>query len=161
MIAGISIAIFGAAYMHYTNDESGTPTLASGAGQSSPARTSQTEAKLSAPLPHYNDAIFPAALDPVQQPQNMTQARNEPQSTETTASAAPHDKLPVKNEDGEVQNLIAKTYDPTVTMSDIINSDEMHNLSFESKKRVMSEIVGKINRGELDQNTFVGGLGSQ
>ena len=63
------------------------------------------------------------------------------------------------NEEGTVQIITARLHDPSyiysATLSDVMQSEDMLKLSDQSRERVVQEIMGMINRGEIDARTFM------
>lgn len=64
-------------------------------------------------------------------------------------------------EEAMLQNLVTRLNDPvyigSTTLAEVMRSDEMHALSSESRERVIVDLLGRINRGEIDANAFLGG----
>ncbi|MEN8166599.1 MAG: hypothetical protein ABFR65_03870 [Pseudomonadota bacterium] len=62
-------------------------------------------------------------------------------------------------EEAIVENITTRLYDrgyaDSTTISDVMQSEDMLTLSDESRERVVSEMVGMLNRGEIDASTFL------
>lgn len=64
-------------------------------------------------------------------------------------------------EDAVVQNIITRLYDPdytrSTTLAEVMQSEEMLELSGQSRERVLAAMVGMLNLGEIDAATFLPG----
>lgn len=58
-------------------------------------------------------------------------------------------------EEAMVQIITSRLYDPSMTLTDIMQSEEMLKLSDETRERVVAKMVGMLNRGEIDSRTFM------
>ena len=62
-------------------------------------------------------------------------------------------------EEAVVGNITTRLYDhgytDSTTISDVMQSEDMLTLSDESRERVVAEMVGMLNRGEIDVSTFL------
>jgi len=60
-----------------------------------------------------------------------------------------------------VDNIIVRLYDPayvrSTSLAGIMNSEEMLGLSEPSRERVVAQMVGMMNRGEIDASAFMSG----
>jgi hypothetical protein len=63
------------------------------------------------------------------------------------------------DEEGTIQIITARLRDPvylySATLPDLMQSEEMLKLSDQSRERVVQEVMGMINRGEIDARTFM------
>ncbi len=62
-------------------------------------------------------------------------------------------------EEAIIQNITTRFYDPeymqSATLSEVMQSEEMQQLSDQARERVVVEMVGMLNRGEIDMETFL------
>lgn len=62
-------------------------------------------------------------------------------------------------EDAVVQNITTRFYDPvymqSATLAEVMQSEEMLKLSDQARERIVVEMVGMLNRGEIDASTFL------
>lgn len=62
-------------------------------------------------------------------------------------------------EEAIVQNITTRFYDPvyvqSTTLAEVMQSEEMLELSDQARERIVVEMVGMLNRGEIDASTFL------
>ena len=58
-------------------------------------------------------------------------------------------------EEAMVQIITSRLYDPSMTLTDFMQSEEMLKLSDETREQVVAKMVGMLNRGEIDARTFM------
>ncbi len=168
LLGGIAGAVVGATAMYIVND--GTPRIE--AVHESPQladvieRMEQTEALLreirnDAVTTHYPEPDFAAAYGDAQHESN-TQTDAASPSQDGHDMAGPAD---MALEEAMVQNIITRLYDPdytySVTLAELMQSEDMLELSDQSRERVVAEMVGMLNRGEIDATTFLSNDASQ
>jgi hypothetical protein len=99
------------------------------------------------------------ALSSIGDAQSVTSSAEEAMagSQDTGAAAGPDMAV----EEAIVGNIITRLYDPaytrSTTLAEVMGSEEMVNLSDASREKVVSEMVGMLNRGEIDVQTFFSG----
>lgn len=67
----------------------------------------------------------------------------------------PASGITVPEEEGSAQVIVSRMYDPSITLGDVMRSDEMQKLSDETRKRVIEQMVDMLNRGEIDVERFM------
>lgn len=81
------------------------------------------------------------------------------QTTDTAPSSTSPDAVKKKpdpaEEEGTVQIVLSRLYDPTMTLPGLMQSEEMLKLSEESRERVVAKMVEMLNRGEIDARVFM------
>jgi len=157
---GIAGALVGAISMHFIDDDS-MPVPADdlrGELVALHERMNQTEALLHEIKRHTasNEAIHQYA-PPAEIDKPMTSAPSV--DTATLLQDAGETVEPdMAVEEAIVGNIIMRLYDPaytsSTTMAELMRSEEMLELSNESRERVVAEMVGMLNRGEIDAETF-------
>lgn len=155
VIAGTVGALMGAASMYYVvGDRNGQPS-------GSLVGMNQTE------TPPRDARMGVATTSVYDQTQGSIPMRRESAPVQNTKPSAPAAGLntaavskpvPVDDE-ATVQILMARLHDPSfiysTTLSDVMQSEDMRKLSDESRERVVQEMMGMINRGEIDARTFM------
>jgi hypothetical protein len=153
IIAGTVGALIGSAFTYYLADNN-PPT-------SSLAGVSQTE-----PVSRDPKTIIPVASVSDKWTQDSIAAQRDGLSisgTKTEASsAAPPPTAGLKKpdpaeEEAMVQVISSRLYDPSMTLANIMQSEEMLKLSDETRERMVAKMVGMLNRGEIDARTFMSG----
>ena len=110
---------------------------------------------------------MPATSINNQTAQGSVYARNEAKPAQDIKSGAPTmgpgtmavTKLAPAEEEATVQAITTRLRDPSYTysntLSDVMLSADMRKLSDQSRERVVAEMMGMINRGEIDARTFM------
>jgi hypothetical protein len=84
----------------------------------------------------------------------MASMTSEPSVTASPRTVEMENPDPVK-EEAMVQAVMSRLYDPSMTITDIMQSEEMYKLSDESRERVVARMVELLNRGEIDARLFM------
>lgn len=66
-----------------------------------------------------------------------------------------------KKREALISRLNDTSYTSSKTMSDFMSSDEFYNISAISRKKVVEEMVKKLNDGSIDINQFAKGMNAQ
>lgn len=147
VIAGLTGALTGAAATYYVAVDSrpAVPLAVASHNATSPVSESP-------PNP-----IAPAAIQWMHTPGTALRAP-EPQPKGTApAGQTKAAALDPAEEEAMVQAVLSRMYVPSMTLPEIMNSEEMHKLSPEARERVVAQMVDRINRGEIDARTFMAG----
>ena len=153
IIAGTVGAVIGSAFTYYLADNN--PLTSSLAG------VNQTE-----PVSRDPKTVIPVASVSDNWTRDSTAAHRDGQPISSTkadvSSAAQSPAVAVKKpdpaqEEAIVQVITSRLYDPSMTLADIMQSEEMLKISDESREQVVAKMVGMLNRGEIDARTFMSG----
>lgn len=171
IVAGTIGVLIGAASMYFIVSEDSRATVFDGSKQLEEllARMDQMESTL---LVMKGDISASASqistgFSKVQQAQIAANGRAELQSAEDTKDrtsvvaqdAAANGKPAIADDEETVQVIESRLRDPgyiySTTLPEVMQSEDMARLSPESRARVVAEMVGMINRGEIDAKYFV------
>ena len=163
IIASTAGAFIGAASMYYV-DSTLLASVCNGNDQQSASLVAKGPTET---LPCDRSVDMRAASENGQMHQGAIYAHAESQPTKNIKPGVPATGLgtgtinkPVAtDEEGTIQIITARLHDPSyiysTTLSDVMQSDDMLKLSDQSRERVVQEIMGMINRGEIDARTFM------
>ncbi len=157
IIASTAGAFIGAASMYYV-DNTLLASVCNGNDQqpASVVRAGQTETLA---CDKRTDMHAASANSPMDQGSIATTQNIKTGVPATGPSTGAIDKPATMDEEGTMQIIRARLQDPSyiysTTLSDVMQSDEMSKLSDQSRQRVVAEIMGMINRGEIDARTFM------
>jgi hypothetical protein len=110
--------------------------------------------KMDIPVTSVSDKWTQDSMAAQREGQPIPNTRIEPSPT-VPASAVAIQKPDPAQDETTVQVVMSRLYDPSMTMAEIMQSEEMHKLSVESRERVVARMVEMINRGEIDARTFM------
>ena len=143
IIAGTIGALVGAAFTYYLTDNN--PPTGSFAG------VNQTESvlrdrKMDTPVSVVNNNWTQDSTAAHRDGQPMSSMKVEASSATQPPVAAVKKPDPAQ-EEAMVQVITSRLYDPSMTLADIMQSEEMLKLSDESREQVVAKMVGMLNRG--------------